>query len=185
MKDEKLLKMLNKDSSYGMERLIDKYAGLVYTIVKNKLSGTYCNSSDIEDCVADVFSEFYFEIQKIDLKKGSIKAFLCVIAHNNAIDFIRKQKINTSLVDKDTYFEIKDDIIIEDKLQDDEMRAEVLNAIKSLGEPDSSIIIRKYLLCQSSKEIASVLKLSVSNVDTRTHRALNKLRKKIGGESCE
>lgn len=47
---------------------------------------------------------------------------------------------------------------------------------------DSSIIIRKYYFGESSKKIADALNLTVSNVDTRMHRALNKLRKLFGGK---
>ena len=36
-------------------------------------------------------------------------------------------------------------------------------------------------IVQSSKDIAKAVGLTVSNVDTRTHRALNKLRKMFGG----
>ncbi len=185
VQDEKILKILQKNSSFGMELLINKYAGLVYTIVKNKLSNTYYNSSDIGDCVADIFSEFYLNIHKYDPKISSIKTYLCVLARNNAIDFLRKHKkhfSNISIDDESTFVEISDDITIESKLEARELHTEVFRAVNDLGEPDSSIIIRKFYLGQSSKEIASALNLTVSNVDTRTHRALKKLRSLFGGE---
>ena len=50
---------------------------------------------------------------------------------------------------------------------------------------DSSILIRKYYLGQSSKTIAEELGMSVSNVDTRTHRAIMKLRTAMGGNGNE
>ena len=74
-----------------------------------------------------------------------------------------------------------DDTFIESDLEDNELRCEVLCAIEELGEPDSSIIFRKYYYGESSKDIARAISMSVSTVDTRAHRALNKLRKKFGG----
>ena len=59
MEDSRLLRLLHKDPSKGMERLMDQYAGLVYAVVKARLTQSFYISSDIEDCVADVFSEFY------------------------------------------------------------------------------------------------------------------------------
>ena len=52
-----------------------------------------------------------------------------------------------------------------------------------MGHPDSDILFRKYYLGQSSKFIATKLNLTVSNVNTRAHRAVRKLRGKFGGDT--
>ena len=185
MEDRKLLRLLHKDPSTGMEALMNQYAGLVYAVVKGKLAGTFYVSSDIEDCVADVFSEFYTDLSKYDPKLSSIKSYLCVLARNNATDILRKrekQHGDISLDDEGSLLQIADDVTLEGELTEDELRREVFAAVKALGDPDTSIILRKYYLGESSKEIANALKMTVSNVDTRTHRALNKLRKLFGGK---
>lgn len=187
MEDSKLLQLLHKDSSAGMEKLMDQYAGLVYAVVKGKLSESFCVSTDIEDCVADIFCEFYANIEKYDLSISSIKSYLCVLARYKATDVLRKRgrQCCVSLDDADSLLQIADEFTVEGDFLEDELRREVLNAIKLFGEPDSSIIIRKYYFGESSKEIADALKMTVSNVDTRTCRALNKLRKMFGGKEDE
>ena len=187
MEDIKLLQLLHKDSSAGMEKLMDQYAGLVYAVVKGKLSESFCVSTDIEDCVADIFCEFYANIEKYDLSISSIKSYLCVLARYKATDVLRKRgrQCCVSLDDADSLLQIADEFTVEGDFLEDELRREVLNAIKLFGEPDSSIIIRKYYFGESSKEIADALKMTVSNVDTRTCRALNKLRKMFGGKEDE
>ena len=185
MEDTKLLRLLRKDPSAGMEILMDRYAGLVYAVVRGKLASSFHVSSDIEDCVADVFSEFYHDLDKFDPSISSIKSYLCVLARNNAIDILRRrgrQARDISIDDPDILIQIADDFDLVSELCEEEMRREVLCAVSDLGEPDSSIIVRKYIFGESSKEIAERLGLTVSNVDTRTHRALNKLRKLFGGE---
>ena len=185
MEDSKLLRLLHKDPSAGMEQLMNQYAGLVYAVVKGKLAESFYVSTDIEDCVADVFSEFYTELNKYDPKISSIKSYLCVLARHHATDVARKrerQRGDVSLDDEDSLLQIADDFTVEGDLAEDELRREVLSVVKGLGEPDSSIIMRKYYFGESSREIADALKLTVSNVDTRTHRALNKLRKLFGGK---
>lgn len=184
MDDCKLLRLLHKDPSAGMEQLMNQYAGLVYAVVKGKLSQSLYVSSDIEDCVADVFSEFYTDLSKYAPQKSSIKSYLCVLARNNAIDILRKrdrQRGDLSLDDEESLLQIADDFAIDSKLEEDALRREVLSAVENLGEPDCSIIFRKFYYGESSKDIAKALGLTVSNVDTRTHRALNKLRKMLGG----
>ncbi len=185
MEDKKLLSILQKDPSDGLERLMDQYAGLVYAVVKGKLSGSCCVSSDIEDCVSDVFSEFYTELSKYDPNISSIKSYLCVLARHRAIDVVRKrekQRGDVSIDDEEQLLQIPDDQTVDGALVEKELRREVFSSIKELGAPDSDIIIRKYYLGQSSKEIADALKLTVSSVDTRAHRALAKLRKISGGK---
>ncbi|MBQ7060184.1 MAG: RNA polymerase subunit sigma-24, partial [Clostridia bacterium] len=58
----------------------------------------------------------------------------------------------------------------------------LFTAINGLGEPDREIVVRKYFLNEPSKSIAKRLDMSVSAVDTRTHRALKKLKKLLGGQ---
>lgn len=135
--------------------------------------------------MADVFSEFYTELAKYDPNVSSIKSYLCVLARNHAIDIVRKrerQRSDVSLNDEDSLLQISDNITIDNEIAEEELRREVFSRVKALGEPDSSIIIRKYYLGQSSKEIADALKLTVSNVDTRASRAISKLRNLYGGK---
>ena len=183
MEDNKLLRLLHKDPNAGMEQLLNQYTGLVYAVVKSKLDDSYYVSSDIEDCVTDVFSKFYAELSDYDSKISSIKTYLCVIARNHAINVAKKRSLEggISLDDEQSLLQIADDVMIDSELADEELRREVIRAVEDLGEPDSSIIFRKYYYGESSKEIARATGLSVSNADTRTHRALNKLRKMFGG----
>ena len=133
--------------------------------------------------MADVFSKFYTELADYDPAKASIKSYLSVIARNHAINVAKKRSLEggISLDDERSLLQIADDVMIDSELADEELRREVIKAVEDLGEPDSSIIFRKYYYGESSKEIAKATGLSVSNVDTRTHRALNKLRKMFGG----
>ena len=114
---------------------------------------------------------------------SSIKSYLCVIARNHAINIAKKRSLmeSVSLDDEASLFQVADDVIIDSELAEDELRREVIQAVENLGEPDASILFRKFYYGESSKDIAQAVGLTVSNVDTRTHRALNRLRKMFGG----
>ena len=75
-----------------MKQLMNQYAGLIYAVVKGKLVGAFYISTDIEDCVADVFSEFYAGLDRYDPQKAGIKSYLCVLARNHATDTLRKRE---------------------------------------------------------------------------------------------
>ena len=185
MQDDELSNILKTDPNTGMMLLMKQYGGLVYTIVKHKLAGqTFCDT-DIEHCVADTFSEFYLDLSKYDKVLGSIRSWLCVIAKHNAYDCLRRHKkeAGTLSLDAEGIAAPRDDTFsVEEALITKEFKEELLREIKSLGEPDSTILLRKYYFYESSKEIAASLDLTVSSVDTRTHRAIQKLRKLFGGE---
>ena len=184
MDDLNLISLLNSDPNAGMEKLMDQYAGLVYSVVKNRLADSLCVSSDIEDCVSEVFSDFYIGLEKFNPQVSSIKSYLCVIARNSATDIVRRRsRQKEELVSDDDSLIVfaSDNDSAEVSYLEEELRREVLSAIKELGEPDSTIIIRKYYFGESSKQIARSLRLTVTAVDTRAHRALSKIKKIFGG----
>lgn len=185
MQDDELINILKTDPNTGMTLLLKQYAGLIYSVVRHKLAGqTFCDA-DIEHCVADTFSEFYCDLDNFQNAAGSIRAWLCVIARNNAYDRLRryKKEAGTLSLDAEGIAAPWDDTFsVEEALVTKEFREELLREIKALGEPDSTILLRKYYLSESSKEIAANLNLTVSAVDTRAHRAIQKLRNLFGGE---
>ena len=179
MHDEALLSLLASDAERGMRLIMERYTGIVYTVIKNKLSPAF--SADVEDVVADTFSEFYQTFSRCDVSRGSIKAYLCTVAKHNAIDFLRRRQAPPLSLDEALLTEKE---AIFDQGPDDALFKKVLiEAILSLDKTDRDIIMRKYYLGESTKEIASALGMTVSAIDTRAHRALQKLRKQFGGES--
>ncbi len=171
--------LLEKKPEKGLEKLMDMYTGLVYTIVYNKLI-SFCTKEDIEECVSSVFFEAYEKRSSIDLTKGTLKAFLAVLAKRRAIDVFRKKEKDIGKVVSLEQFEVKKQeelIDIEVTSQGNETKIMVVESIKSLGEPDSEIFIRKYYFGQSTKIIANILGLKENTVDKKVSRGLVKLRK--------
>lgn len=87
--DKELIALLKKNPEKGLDKLINSYSGFVYTIVLSKLANS--SKQDIEECVSDIIFELYKNRNCIDLQKGSIKAYLAVIAKRKAIDNYRKR----------------------------------------------------------------------------------------------
>ena len=177
--EEKILALLNKNPEKGLEKLMKAYAGLVYTIVHNKLYPN-CSKEDIEECVSTIFYEAYEKRHSIDLTKGSLKAFLAVLAKRRAIDLFRKMVKNTGkVVSLEDYAA---DGIVEGKLPsaavgvEQETKELLIESIKSLGEPDNEIFIRKYYFGQSTKSISRLLGVKENTIDKKVSRGLVKLR---------
>lgn len=181
MDDRQLMKLMEQHPNAAMEQLIRGYGGLVSAVVRNKLTGAILLSTDVEDCVADVFADFYAERHRFDPEKAAIKTYLCVIARHNAADLLRKRSRQRNDLSLDENPSVGDRPELQPDPEETRLRKEVLTAVENLGEPDRSILLRKYYVGQSSAEIASSLGLTVSNVDSRASRAVEKLRILFGG----
>ncbi len=191
MNDRELITKLNSDPEEGMRLLIEAYGGLVLSVARGRLKPAGLSQADAEACAADTFSEFWRRRSDYDPSRGSIRSVLCIMARSRAADMLSKAaasgrfeigKSEIGLLGAEMAG-IPDSFSFEGDFEDKVRRADVLKAVRELDYPDSEIIIRKYYLGQSSREIADVLGLSVSNVDTRTHRAIHKLREIFGGQT--
>lgn len=179
MKDERLLEILRSDPERGMEAVLSLYGGLVFSVIRGRLAAAGLGEADVEDCAADTFAEFYAGLARLDTAKGTVKAYLCAAAAHNAADLIRRARPVLPLEEA----AIPAGPSLEGDFEDRERRRELLDAVRALREPDREILIRKYYLAQPSAAVAKALGLTVSNVDVRVHRAVEKLKKQFGGGS--
>lgn len=178
MQDCELLDALRQTPERGMRLLMEQYAGLVCAVVRGRLpKGVFCEA-DVEGCAADAFSEFYLGLDRYNPEKGSIRSWLCVIARNKALDQLRQRYREADVLPLDEGL-TDSEALLESGLEERELRGVVLAAVEELPEPDREIMVRKYYLGESSREIAVRLEMSVSNVDTRSHRAIQRLRERL------
>lgn len=179
MTDKELLEFIAEDKIKGFSLLIDMYSALVYKIVANVVLpvGT---KEDAEECVADSFVAFYNNLDDVDLSRGSIKGYLGVIAKRRAINLYHTLKRQNER-DIHTDTELSE---YEEGL-DYDTKAALIRAIKDLGEPDSVIVTRKYLLGETAREIGEYINMSPEAVQKRLQRALEKLKVMLGGVVSE
>lgn len=175
MTDTELIEKLKKDKSLGLSLVIDLYSGLMYKIAASVIL-PYGTKEDIEECLSDSFLSFYGEIDRIDVERASIKAYLAVITRRKAIDVYRKlKKLNDYMIDSEA------DQPSEDFALALERKSALVSAIKALGEPDNTIVIRKFYLGETAAEIAAKLNMSEGAVQKRIERSRQKLKNELGG----
>ncbi|WP_343208609.1 sigma-70 family RNA polymerase sigma factor [Anaerolentibacter hominis] len=183
MTDQEMLEQLHKNPSTALEQIIDCYAGLIYAIARNKLNSVG-SREDIEDCVSDIFAQFYEKRGDVDLNRGSIKSFLMILAKRTAIKRFQKlcgekNAVHSGAEDlADLPLPSGDDT--EQEAIRRTQRRELLQAVKDLGEPDCGILLRKYFLGQTAGEIGKALSLSKNAVEKRAARSLVKLKEWLG-----
>ncbi len=175
MQDNVLIELLQKNPHKGIERIMREYTGFVYAIAKTKLIGI-CTLEDIEEIVSDVFFQLYEQRESLDISKGSLKAWLAVTVTRRAIDIYRKKAPENSI-------SLREDIPEkEDQFEKSTERTAIVTAIKSLGEPNSEILLRKLYFGQTAREIANIKGMTTSAVEKRISRSYVILRELLGGE---
>lgn len=172
MTDEKLIELLEKNPKKGFEKITDTYSALVFRVIYNIIKG--CGSKeDAEECAADVFVSFYRNRNSFDISKCSLGGFLAVCARRRAVSFLRQKKAVRIIPLEEADGESESCAY---EIEEKEEKSIIYNAVSSLGEPDKTIILRKYYLGETAKEIASRLSMNPETVQKRAQRALGKLK---------
>lgn len=178
MTDSEWEQLLCSSPAKAYKALIDRYGNLIYAIVFNKI-GSCGSREDVEDCVSDIMVEVFRNAEKYSAESGSLKSYISTITKRRAIDAFRqisaRNNMRSDIED--------DDVFIPPALDDTEEETEkrifsqkLWNIVRSLGEPDCSIIVYQYFYNQKVNEIAKALKMTSEAVKKRSIRA----RKKIG-----
>ena len=150
----------------------EKYNPQVRTIVTRILNNAD-QSRDIDDCVNTVYLELMERLQQYNETRGSMGAFVAVIARSVALDYCRSNMRKAEeLVGDDKLDFLSGSMEVESKV---EFQMLVEGILKKLNEQENILFTLKYILFYSSEEIAKAFKIKRNAVDGR----LNRLKKKI------
>lgn len=179
MTDTELRALLYRSPKEGHAALFREHYGLVYTIVCNRLRGYAC-AEDIEECVSDVFADFFFSFDTSFSNDGSIKGYLRMLATRRSIDTYRKLSVHAGkIIPVDETQQLASGENLAEYAEQAEISRLLLQSIEELGEPDSTIILQRFYFGHSSKEIANGLSITSSAVRKRCRKALAKLKKRL------
>jgi RNA polymerase sigma-70 factor (ECF subfamily) len=155
--------------SEGFAELYERAFPRVYAYVASLLR----DRSAAEDVTAQAFERAYRRRRTYRASRGSMDAWLFGIARNAALDELRKRKRRATL---ETDPEDTAAILPEDHAEQALRREAVRAALASLDGQERDLIALKFAGGLSNGEIARVLRMSESNVGTRLHRTITKLR---------
>lgn len=161
--------------------LMREYGKYVYAIVFNVLR-SYGTQEDVEECFCDVFTKLFLKIESDESIINNIKGYIGVVAKRTAIDRFRRLSVVNShsvYVDEEGMTELVSDFSVDDHVESSELRRILIQKIKELGEPDSTILIQKFYYNRKSTEIAKTVSMTASSVRSRCTRAMAKLRGKL------
>jgi RNA polymerase sigma-70 factor (ECF subfamily) len=142
----------------------------VYAYVASMLR----DRSAAEEVTAQAFERAYRKRASFRPGRGSPEAWLFGIARNAALDELRRLKRRATLeTDPEDFHGPTPDDHTDAIVRRETVRA----AMAALDPPERDLVALKFHAGLSNQEIASVLALSESNVGTKLHRTMEKLRR--------
>ncbi|MBC8146404.1 MAG: RNA polymerase sigma factor [Bacteroidetes bacterium] len=184
MDENIIIKKIIEGNQQAFREFVESY--------QNKVIST-CNSfvhniEDAEDIAQDVFVEVYQSIKKFR-SDSKISTWLYRISVNKSLNHLRKNKKNTLIKSLDSFFgndkneslEVEDSTSTQaDQNIENRERIEILHkAIASLAKNQRIAFNLNKYDDLTYKEIAEVMNISLSSVESLMHRAKMNLQKKL------
>lgn len=170
---EDVISFLKTGNSRACHNLVARHQNAVFRTCYSVIGDEHIS----EEIAQDVFLKAFKNLSKLD-NPHVFRSWILSIAYRTALDQRRKKRYYFDPIDKKP--DLSDGSAqIDEKMSHDERKDIILNSIKELGEPDSSIFILFYLEEMSTEEIAKALGLGKSNVKIKLMRGREKLRNKL------
>ena len=169
----KEIENINNNTS-EINNLYNKYNLDIRAIVAKILY--YSNQEyDIDDCVNDVYLRLIENLQKYNETRGSMAAFVVIIARSTALNYCKGNihKPN-ELIGDEKIDVLSDPINVEDEI---EFKILIENITKKLKREERILFTMRYIYYFTPEEIAKEFNINLGTVYKRITRLKNKIKK--------
>jgi RNA polymerase sigma factor (sigma-70 family) len=152
----------------------EKYNSQIRAVVYRILSSAN-QTDDIEDCVNTVFLELIEKLQQYSETRGSMGAFVTVIARSAALNYRKKNSRKAGELVGDEKLDFLSGTI--EYHDETEFNLLVESIVARLDKDEKVLFTMRYLYYYTPEEIAKVLNIRRGAVDMRTSRLKSKIKK--------
>jgi RNA polymerase sigma-70 factor, ECF subfamily len=167
--DAATLTRIGQRDENAMEEIFRRYSGPVYSVALRVLHDT----GQAEDVLQEVFLQLWRNPTAFVQDRGSLGAWLVVVARNRAIDLLRRRKPSDSVED----VVLASSVNVADEAERNVMMEKVHRALAELPSEQRKSLELAYFEGLSHTEIASRTGDPLGTVKTRIRQALITLRK--------
>lgn len=166
------------DSQENFIRLINQYQNLIFSICL-KLTGDYFAAEDLSQ---ETFIAAYRYLDQFDGQ--SEKAWLCRIASNKCIDYLKAAERRSTPViqeEMDTGMMVDREDPLK-KVLNKEIMEELKHSCEALSPPYKEVATLHFEEGKTAKEISVLLETGLHTINTQIYRAREMLKKSFGKE---
>lgn len=174
--DQELVSLtLENQDNFGY--LIERYEQKLLRYIK-RLSNI--NQETAEDILQETFIKVYKNLNAYDTSL-KFSSWIYRIAHNEVINFFRKNKIMNALIsldDENGLINILTSVEKTEKVAEEkELRSKMQIVLNEIDDKYRQVLILKYLEEKDYQEISDILQIPVNTVGTLLHRGKGELKK--------
>ena len=177
--DRELMARAAAADERAMTELYDRYGTLVYTVAYRIVG----QRADAEEVVVDAFTQAWREAARFEAERGSVAAWLTMIARSRALDLVRgrgrRERLAADAAAGTDRGSGEPDAPAADGAEDDERRWVVRLALEGLSAPQRQAIELAFFEGLSQSEIAERLNEPLGTVKTRVRLGMQKLRESL------
>jgi RNA polymerase sigma-70 factor (ECF subfamily) len=167
-------KSLIKDAligdEYACQKVLNLYKGRIFSYVYRIVR----NYHDAEDITFDTFIKCFKSLTKYDQSRP-FSTWLFTIAHNQTIDFLRKKKQDYAYFDD--RHAVKDNFV--QRFEKKKKMERIEQALAKLPPIDRELVVLFHKEEYTYQEISEILKMPITTIKTRLHRARKKLKELV------
>jgi RNA polymerase sigma-70 factor (ECF subfamily) len=166
--------VINTEHTYEVnDNFYEKYNPRIRAIVTRILNNA-SQTRDIDDCVNTIYLELMEKLQQYNETRGSMGAFVSIIARSTALDYCRgNMRKHGELIGDENIDFLSEPIEFENKV---EFQMLVKSIKEKLNEQEIILFTMKYIYYYSPEEIAKILKIKQNTVNKRVSRLKNKVK---------
>ena len=153
---------------------VEKTHGLIFSILRDH--------EDTEEVLGDTYLKLWHSARQYNPQRGSVMAWLMMLARSKALDCYRKRSRCRSKQAEICMLQIQCEASVDDgelNCQTAEERTAILNLIAELPELQMNILYLAFFLDHSHQEVADTLNLPLGTVKSHIRRTLKKLRQRM------
>ena len=169
-----LLRRVQQGEEAALQAAIGSYTPYLSTVLY-RFAGERLSKQDTEEILSDTFLALWRSAGRIDMEKGTLRAYLAAVAKNFArkrLDAMREELSLDAPEFGEAGLAAPEDeagrLVTEEALW---------SAVMRLGEPEGELFVRYYRYGQPLREIAGATGLNLSTVKSKLARGKQKLRK--------
>jgi RNA polymerase sigma factor (sigma-70 family) len=166
--DEVLVKESINGNYDSFAKLVDRYSNMVYAVALSKTR----DSHHSEDIAQEVFVKAWQSLSKLD-EGEKFSIWLISITKNKCIDYFRK---NARKLEKPM---LQDLLAPIETFQKSRLTDILWETLDSLDDKYRIVLVMNYITGYSAKEIAYLLNISQSAIESRLRRGKEKLKKEL------
>jgi RNA polymerase sigma-70 factor (ECF subfamily) len=153
------------------EKTAARVFGIAHAILGSK--------EDAEEVVCDVYTYAWQHATTYDASRGSVAAWLAIIAKSRAIDRRRKQRVQVSLDDTNSPLASDERLDPEGMLCESQARCTLHTALESLTPQRQQLIDLAFFQGLSHQELADATGMRLGTVKSHLRRALAVLQDRL------